>query len=71
MFKASQLRQDTLPTHCLTPKRYMADIKLESQETDLISQDSLLRSISPLQEHKSGVSQPLVPRSFAIAHLSV
>ena len=31
----------------------MADIKLESQEADLLSQDSLLRSISPLQEHKS------------------
>ena len=34
----------------------MADIKLEPQETNHFSQDSLLGPISPLQEHKSGVS---------------
>jgi len=36
----------------------MADIKLEPQEADHLSQDSLLHSFSPLpvQEHKSGVS---------------
>jgi len=50
----------------------MADIKLEPQEAEHISQDSLFRSISPLQEHKSGVSLWYRHNlSLAITHLSV
>lgn len=55
-FKASQ---DTLISPCtllLTSERYMADIKLEPQEANHLSQDSLLGSFSPLQEHKPQVS---------------
>jgi hypothetical protein len=47
----------------------MADIKLEPQEANHLSQDSLLPSFSPLQEHKSGVSLSYHNiLSFAITH---
>jgi len=50
----------------------MADIKLEAQEADHLSQGSLLGSFSPLQEPKSEVSLSYYHNilSFAITHRS-